>query len=208
MAERCLRLAAQRLYRPGPEPCSAFFRNKSPSHRMKNLKPKRVAAACVIPSTSSKEKLLRKSASIPKPARFLRTPKKAPIRTEFQAGTVGKLHGRNDLNAMSRRSKWMWRNLRSNSEKLKLRSLNRKRKKTTQSQRENDAMVLNRSRFGGTTERLVTALENSVHQPQKRTPVCLRLWQRLSIPEQLNRLRWKRQPEGDEDCSRVAHWWI
>ena len=71
---------------------------------MKNLKPKRVAAACVIPSTSSKEKLLRKSASMPKPARFLRTPKKAPIRTEFQAGTVGKLRGRNDLNAMSRRS--------------------------------------------------------------------------------------------------------
>ena len=71
---------------------------------MKNLKPKRVAAACVIPSTSSKEKLLRKSASMPKPARFLRTPKKAPIRTEFQAGTVGKLRSRNDLNAMSRRS--------------------------------------------------------------------------------------------------------
>ena len=41
---------------------------------------------------------------MPNPARFLRTPKKVPIRTEFQAGTVGKLRGRNDLNAISRRS--------------------------------------------------------------------------------------------------------
>jgi hypothetical protein len=41
---------------------------------------------------------------MPNPARFLRTPKKVPIRTEFQAGTVGKLRSRNDLNAMSRRS--------------------------------------------------------------------------------------------------------
>src|SRR5271165_2204049 len=55
---------------------------------MKNSNTKRVAAACVIPSTSSKEKSLRKSASMPKPARFLRTPKKVAIRTEFHAGNA------------------------------------------------------------------------------------------------------------------------
>ena len=94
--------SVQKLLVPMAAHCSPGYPQKGLRPATKNLKPKRVAAACVIPSTSSKEKLLRKSASMPKPARFLRT--KAPIRTEFQAGTVGKLRGRNDLNAMSRRS--------------------------------------------------------------------------------------------------------
>src|ERR1700680_1253926 len=80
---------------------------------MKNLKPKRVAAACVIPSTSSKEKLLRKSASMPKPARFLRTPKKAPIRTEFQAGTVDYLQAFRVGRRQTENPRRSWKEIRS-----------------------------------------------------------------------------------------------